>query len=141
MIGVTGPAAPPEDPVLRGFTLIELLVVLVLLGLAVGLVAPALQPPRPNEEPLIAPLLRAGRAAAVARGEPTVLHVDASGQWRVDGVGSRGSQPLTSGTLSAPVPRAFSITFSPLGTCAPDIRSGASEALPVDRLTCELRRE
>ena len=123
----------------RGFTLIELVVVLVLMGLAVGLVAPALQPPRVADEPLVAPLLRAGRTAAITRGEPTILQVSATGLWRVDGRGGGEETPLASGILS-PAPSApFSVNFSPLGTCAPDIRSGAAESLPVDLLTCELR--
>lgn len=123
----------------RGFTLVELLVVLVLMGLAVGLVAPALQAPRSAAEPLVAPLLRAGRTAAIARGEPTVLVVNAAGQWRVDGRGASESEPLASGSLSQASPAPFSVSFSPLGTCAPDLRSGAAESLALDPLTCELR--
>lgn len=123
----------------RGFTLIELLVVLVLVGLTVGLVAPALQPPQVAETPPLAPLLLAGRTQAIARGESTVLQVNAAGEWRLDGRASVDSSPLASGTL-APAPGApFSMTFSPLGTCALDIRSGAAESLSVDPLTCELR--
>lgn len=125
----------------RGFTLVELLVVLALMGLGVALVAPALQPPQAEPEPQFAPLLRAGRTAAIARGEPTILQVHAAGQWRVDGRGAGAGDPLASGMLSPPPAVPFSVVFSPLGTCAPDIRSGAIESLPVDPLTCELRPE
>ena len=123
----------------RGFTLVELLVVLVLMGLAVGLVAPALQPPQAPAAPPIAPLLSTGRAVAIARGESTVLRVNAAGDWRIDGRGSTEGDPLATGTLPQPPGAPFSIIFSPLGTCAADIRSGAAESLPVDPLTCELR--
>ncbi len=80
----------------RGFTLIELLVVLVLMGLAVGLVAPALQPPHVAATPPLAPLLLAGRTQAIARGESTVLQVSAAGEWRLDGRASVESDPLAS---------------------------------------------
>src|SRR5439155_12522128 len=52
----------------RGFTLVEVLVVIVLLGLAVALVAPALIPSRHDESPLGA-LVRSARDAAARRQE------------------------------------------------------------------------
>ncbi len=124
----------------KGFTLVELVVVLILMGLAIALVAPALRPPQPRAEPSVAPLLRAGRDAAVRRGEPTTLRVEATGAWRVDGHSASEEGPLATGVLSPAPGSAFAIAFSPLGTFTADIRSGVAETLPIDPLTCELRR-
>ena len=122
----------------RGFTLVEMLVVLVLIGLVVGLVAPAMRPPEPPVEAPISPLLRAGRTAAVRRGEPTILHVERDGAWRVDGRGATTEGPFAAGRLAPPPRTAFSIVFSPLGTCAADIRSVVADELRIDPLTCEI---
>lgn len=124
----------------RGFTLVELLVVLVLMGLAFGLVAPALRTPDPPEESALAPLVRAGRAAAIRRGEATLLVVARDGSWRVQARASDGEPPLATGRVPPPA-RAFTITFSPLGTCAGDIASGAGDELPLDLLDCGLLRQ
>lgn len=121
----------------RGFTLVELLVVLVLMGLAVGLVAPAFRPPEPPSESALAPLLRAGRSAAIRRGEPTLLTVERDGRWQLRGRASAGD-PLADGRIAAPRAR-FSVLFSPLGTCAPDVASAAADVIPVDALDCGLR--
>lgn len=118
-----------------------MLVVLLLIGLMIGLVAPALRAPEPASEAPISPLLRAGRTSAVRRGEPTELRVEANGAWRVDGRGGTNDGPVALGTLS-PAPRApFSIVFSPLGTCAADIRTVLADSLRIDPLTCELRTQ
>lgn len=122
----------------RGFTLVELVVVLVLMGLAVGLVAPALRPPQPAAESAVAPLLRTGRTAAVARGEPMVLKMNGAGSWRLDARGTGDGDPVASGIVSPPPAAAFSIDFSPLGTCAADVRSGSAESLALEPLTCEI---
>lgn len=121
----------------RGFTLVELLVVLVLMGLAIGLVAPALRPPEAPSESALAPLLRAGRSAAIRRGEPTLLTVERDGRWQLAGRASPGDL-LADGRIAAPRAR-FSVVFSPLGTCAPDVASGAAEALPIEMLDCGMR--
>ena len=123
----------------RAFTLVELLVVLVLMGLALGIAAPALRAPQAEAEPPIAPLLRAGRMAAIARGEPTTLHVNPTGAWHVEGRGNAAGGPLAAGNISPAPGAAFSIVFSTLGTCAMDIRSHAAASAMLDPLTCELR--
>jgi prepilin-type N-terminal cleavage/methylation domain-containing protein len=71
----------------RAFTLVEMLVVIVLLGLAVGLAAPALRAPRPAADGL-ATLLPVAREAAVRRGETVYLRVAESGAWRLEGASS-----------------------------------------------------
>src|SRR3989442_1011622 len=106
-----------------GFTLIEMLVVLVLMGLAVALVAPALFPARHDESALRA-LLGSARDAAARRGEVVYLRIDVGGRWRMEPV------------FATPV----TLVVSPLGSCAFDVRSSAAAAVvALEPLTCDLR--
>src|SRR2546427_1256479 len=77
-----------------GFTLIEILVVLILMGLAAALVAPALLPHHHDQSALSA-LLGSAREVAARRGEVVYLHIDPTGQWRMEA----GANPLA-GTLA-----------------------------------------
>lgn len=122
-----------------GFTLVELLVVLILMGVAVGLVAPAFLPPRRTEESALAALIRRAQDIAAARGETVTLGIAASGDWRLDGTSAGSAQALATGTLDGyDGPRAI-LVVSALGTCGFDVRSSdAALAIPIDPLTCEL---
>lgn len=130
---------PLEVPVRRGFTLVELLVVLVLMGLLVGIVAPALRPPDPPDEAELAPLVRVGRAAALRRGEPMVLTIERDGRWEVRGGPGPAEQAVASGRVATLPARALRVHFSPLGTCAPDAAAAASDVRSLDLLDCAVR--
>ena len=126
-----------------GFTLVEVVVVLVVMGLMVGLVAPAVIPRRePDERVSHAPAVRFAREAAVRRGEIVYLRVDAYGAWRVDGASSSEDGALASGRIDRYSRAAATLVASPTGSCAFDVRSArAAEALELDPLTCELRAQ
>jgi prepilin-type N-terminal cleavage/methylation domain-containing protein len=124
-----------------GFTLIELLVVLVVMGLMVGLVAPAVIPrAAPDERGSLAPAVRFAREAAVRRSEIVHLRIAASGAWRIDGTSSSEDGPLATGHVERYGHGAVTLVASPIGTCAFDALSArAAVALLLDPLTCELR--
>ncbi len=124
----------------RGFTLIELIVVLVVMGLMVGLVAPAVIPrPAPDERGSLAPVIRFVREAALRRTETIHLRIDPSGAWRVDGASSSGEGPLATGQIEHYTYGEATLVASPIGTCAFDARSTRiTDALALDPLTCEL---
>lgn len=121
-----------------GMTLVELLVVLVLLGLGAAIVAPALLPSRPEEEP-IATLLRDGRGLAMRRSETLRLVVEPEGAWEIRPAGGLDQAPLAAGRLADLSGPGFTLLFSPLGTCGLDAVSSAAVQLPLDPLTCELQ--
>lgn len=122
-----------------GFTLVEILVVLVLMGLAVALVAPALVPRRAAREGALATVVSRARDAAARRGETMHLTVEPSGTWRLVGAASSGAPPVAAGRLGEFDGPAFTLVASPIGTCAFDARSArAAERVALDLLTCEL---
>jgi prepilin-type N-terminal cleavage/methylation domain-containing protein len=121
----------------RAFTLVEMLVVIVLLGLAVGLAAPALRAPRPAADGL-ATLLPVAREAAVRRGETVYLRVAESGAWRLEGASSAADGAFGSGRVAPFAGVPLTLVVSPLGSCAFDAPD-AGRALPLDPLTCRLR--
>jgi len=119
-------------------TLVELLVVLVLLGLGAAIVAPALLPSRPEEEPF-ATLLRDARRLAMRRSESLRLAVEPEGAWEIQPSGGPDPAPLAAGRLADFSGPGFTLLFSPLGTCGLDAVSSAAVQLPLDPLTCELQ--
>jgi prepilin-type N-terminal cleavage/methylation domain-containing protein len=123
-----------------GFTLVELLVVLVVMGLMVGLVAPAIIPrPEPDERDSLSSAIRFAREAAVRRSEVVYLRIDASGGWSIDGASSSEDGPLASGRIDRYGGGAATLVASPIGTCAFDARSSrAAQVFRLDPLTCEL---
>jgi prepilin-type N-terminal cleavage/methylation domain-containing protein len=123
-----------------GFTLVELLVVLVVMGLMVGLVAPAFVPrPEPDDRDSLAPALRFAREAALRRSEVAYLRIEPSGAWRVEAASSREGAPLAGGHLASYHGGAATLVVSPIGTCGFDARSAADPGFVVDPLTCEVR--
>ena len=124
-------------PMRPGFTLVELIVVLVLIGLTLGLIAPALRPPAEPSDAGLAPVLRLGRLAAVRRGEPVTVRIEPGGAWRADA--RIGDEAIAVGTLASAPGRSLTLIFSPLGTCAADVRSSALGVPALDPLTCEPR--
>jgi prepilin-type N-terminal cleavage/methylation domain-containing protein len=136
VVGSVGSGGPPGR---SGFTLVEVLVVLILMGIAVGLVAPAFLPPRRDEESALAALIRRAQDIAATRGETIYLGIAASGDWRFDAGSTASEQALATGTLEGyDGPRGI-LVVSALGTCGFDVRSSdAALAMPIDPLTCEL---
>src|SRR2546428_13757567 len=89
-----------------GFTLIEIVVVLILMGLVAVLVAPALFP-RHHDQSALNALLVSAREVAARRGEVVYLHIDPTGEWRMEG----GAAPRP----SPPPPRGGASVFSAPG--------------------------
>lgn len=122
-----------------GFTLIELIVVLVVIGIAVGLVAPAVIAPRHDPEPPLASLLRRAQDIAASREETVYLGIAAGGRWRLEAGSTAGGRPLAIGHLPGYRGPGTTLVVSPLGTCGFDVRgSDAARAIPLDPLTCAL---
>jgi len=114
--------------------------VLIVMGVAAGLVAPAIVPPRRPDSPPLAALLRGARETAARRGESLYLDITASGQWHLEGVASREDGAFASGTLDGYRGPAATLVVSPIGTCAFDVRSvAAAQSIPIDPLVCEAR--
>jgi prepilin-type N-terminal cleavage/methylation domain-containing protein len=125
----------------RGFTLVEILVVLVLIGLMVGLVAPAVIPPRADEDPTyrLRQLVRSSSAAAVKRGEIVRLTLRPTGDWEVLGMASAPPDAIAAGRLDISG-SGMTLLFSPLGTCSPDfVSEKATAAFGFDPLICDFR--
>src|SRR5437870_12776354 len=104
-----------------GFTLIEILVVLILMGLLFALVAPTLLP-RHQDKSDVNALLRSAREVAARRGEVVYLHIDPTGDWRMEGTHT----PLATGHVQPFLTVAVTVMVSPLGTCCFDVRSAAA---------------
>jgi len=128
-----------EMPRRSGLTLIEILVVLVLMGLAAALVAPALLPPHHDQSALTA-LLGSAREVAARRGEIVYLHIDPTGQWRMETGANPLQGALASGRVEPFLTASVTLLVSPLGSCAFDLRSAAGAgAVALDPLTCQIR--
>ena len=123
----------------RGYTIIEVIVVLVLLTLAASVVAPAFA--RRDDRAALAVLIARARATAIRRAEAVALRVEPSGAWRLDGLASTQPAAIARGVLSPLPAAAFTLIFSPLGPCAPEVETAAAaEPLRLDPLTCEVTR-
>lgn len=97
-----------------GVTLVELVVVLGLLGMMAALVLPPLVPPAPRTTTL-PDVVRAARAAALARAQTLQLTVTASGRWHLHPLPPMDRDTLAAGTLAGAAPLQLQIT--PLGAC------------------------
>jgi type II secretion system protein H len=122
-----------------GFTLIEMLVVLILMGLVAALVAPALFP-RHHDQSALNALLVSAREVAVRRGEVVYVHIDPTGEWRMEAGANPGQAPLANGRVEPFATAAVTLMVSPLGSCGFDVRSAAAVGAEVlNPLTCEIR--
>ncbi|UCF18610.1 MAG: prepilin-type N-terminal cleavage/methylation domain-containing protein [Gemmatimonadota bacterium] len=123
-----------------GFTLVEVVVVLILLGLAAGLVAPAIIFRDDRGESQLAQLIGGAQDLSARRGEIMHLRVDAGGEWRIEGAASLEEGLIARGRIDDFQGPPFTLVVSPIGTCGFDVRSTeAALAFPVDPLTCELQ--
>jgi type II secretion system protein H len=117
----------------RGFSLVEIVVVLAILGIAAAAVLPALRATTRAEGVAaaaadMARLLRAGRAAALARAVPvTVTFVPTSRRYLVEAERDDTAATLAEGTLPvrtdltvAATDRPMRVTFDPYGVAKPD---------------------
>ena len=122
-----------------GLTLIEILVVLILMGLVAALVAPNLLP-RHRDQSAINALLGSAREVAARRGEVVYVHVDPTGQWRMEAGADPSRGPLATGRVPPFLTASVTLMVWPLGSCAFDLRSAAAaSAVALDPLTCEIR--
>ena len=123
-----------------GFTLVEVVVVLILLGLAAGLVAPAIIFRDGDEQSQLAQVIAGTQDLAAQRGETMHLRVAGSGEWSVEGAASIEQGVIAGGRIDDLQGPPFTLVISPIGTCGFDVRSSdAALAFPVDPLTCELQ--
>lgn len=123
---------------LGGFTLVEVIVVLILLGLAAGLVAPAIIFREGGERSQLAQVIVGARDLAARRGESLHLRMAESGEWTVEGAASIEEGVIAGGRIDDFRGPSFTLVVSPIGTCGFDVRSTeAALAIPVDPLTCE----
>jgi prepilin-type N-terminal cleavage/methylation domain-containing protein len=120
-----------------GFTLIEMLVVLILMGLVAVLVAPALFP-RHHDQSAINALLVSARELAARRGEVVYVHIDPTGDWRMEAGANPREAPLATGRVEPFFTAAVTLMVSPLGSCGFDVRSAAAVGAVLDPLTCEM---
>src|SRR3989441_4055284 len=107
-----------------GFTLIEILVVLILMGLVAVLVAPALFP-RHHDQSALNALLVSAREVAARRGEVVYLHIDPTGEWRVEAGGGPRQSPLATGRGAPFFIAAVTVLLAPPGRRRLDLRGAA----------------
>ncbi len=119
------------------FTLIEIVVVLAITALALAVVAPSLVIRPLSPDAAIQDVITASRRSAARRAQTLTLEVKANGEWDLRSVSENA--PLNKGKLDTPVTRAFRVRISPLGMCAPEGDSVASNSLPLDPLNCAWR--
>jgi len=102
-----------------GVTLVEVVVVLGLLGMMAALVLPPLVPPAPRTATL-PDVVRAARAAALARAQTLQLTVTAAGRWHLHPLPPLDRDTLARGTLArgtlAGAPP-LQLQLTPLGAC------------------------
>ena len=136
-------SSPFAGRTLGGFTLLELIVVLILLGLASALVAPVLVfRDSDNPREALSSVVLGARKLAMRRGETLELRVGPDGRWRVTALTPRRVEALAVGELREdPLPPAFALLISPLGSCGFDVWSApAATTISIDPLTCEVGR-
>src|SRR5438552_15885256 len=108
-----------------GFTLIEILVVLILMGLVAVLVAPALLP-RHHDQSALNALLVSAREVAARRGEVVYLHIDPTGEWRMEAGAEPRQGPLATGRVPSFFTAALTRRVPPLGSCGFVVRRSAA---------------
>ena len=118
-------------------TLLELIVVIALLGLVLAIAAPTFIVPSSQRGSELTTVLATARRAAILRGEPVTLAVDASGAWRIDGDVTPAAAPIAAGHLGT-APGTLRVRVSPMGTCVVDPAVGA-QVTDWDALACSPR--
>src|SRR2546428_6113690 len=108
-----------------GFTLIEIVVVLILMGLVAVLVAPALFP-RHHDQSALNALLVSAREVAARRGEVVYLHIDPTGEWRMEGGAEPRQGPPATGRGPSVFTAAVTLMVSPLRSCGFDVRGAGA---------------
>ena len=111
----------------HGVTLLELIVVLALVGLLLGIAAPAFVVPSPRPESDAASALTAARRTSLLRGEPVTLLLERDGSWRVVADASTGGAPINTGVVRGWT-TPLRIHVSPVGTCIAEPADGADSA-------------
>src|SRR5256712_6125455 len=105
-----------------GFTLIEMLVVLILMGLVAVLVVPALFP-RHHDQSALNALLVSAREVAARRGEVVYVHIDPTGDWRMEAGAHPPPATLATRRVEPVFIAAVTLLVAPLGRCGLDVRS------------------
>ena len=139
--GVRHSQRPRLSPRLRrGVTLLELIVVIALLGLILGIAAPAFIVPSPKPQSELATVIATAKRAAILRGDPVTLAFLESGVWQIDGEATpTAAAPIATGKLGAAV-GAFRIHVSPMGTCIVG-NTVATNVAEWNALDCRFGRE
>ena len=132
--GVPPCALRPPARARRAVTLLELLVVLALLGLAAGVVLPALRPAGTGPSDRVAAVVARARAQAQARGEALVLVVTGDGTWTL-GVADEEAPLLASGQAAGAPRVPWALRLTPRGACLP-ITALPPPLVPWDVAAC-----
>jgi prepilin-type N-terminal cleavage/methylation domain-containing protein len=115
------------------FTLVEMVVVLVVLGLALAVVGPAMM--LPQRHPDADRVIELSRAIAIRRAEHVEVAIDSTGRWAVRAPRS-ADNAIQSGQIASSDARALKIDISPLGLCSMDDQS--TRALSIDAFSCSV---
>lgn len=124
-----------------GFTLIELVVVLLVMGLATALVGPSLLPPAAQRPTSLQRVVSDAQAAAIRRGEPVLLVVDAGGGWTAYTATASAEGALGTGVLEGEARPAapFTLRIAPTGSCGVELAGDTTGWRPaLDLLTCRV---
>ena len=104
-----------------GYTLIEVLVVLLLLGLTMSLVIPALGTPF-RHEPALTDLAQTARDLAIVRADIVLLHIEPTGEWRLEPAAKPGATTpeaiLQRGRIAPIAKMSLTLRIAPEGSCA-----------------------
>jgi prepilin-type N-terminal cleavage/methylation domain-containing protein len=114
----------------RGVTLIELTLVLLVLGLGVALVGPALLREQ-ERSPQFVDVVRGAREVAIARAQSLVLTVDPAGSWQLHTTSDRTA--VGRGVVGDPPASGVSLALMPTGACL--VRTPASDRWDAARCT------
>src|SRR2546423_10246435 len=95
------------------------------MGLVAALVAPTLLP-RHHDQSALNALLVSAREAAARRGEVLYVHVDPTGEWRIEAGASPLQAPLATGHMQPGFTAAGTLVGSPPRTRGLDARGAAA---------------
>jgi len=127
--------AHASRPTTPGFTLIELLVVLIVMGISLVLVVPAIVPPARAPANDLQDIIDATRREAIRRAESLTLSIESDGRWLVEQAAGADAR-LGEGAVSRPPAVALHVRITPLGACLPAEEAAATQAL--DPASCRI---